>query len=336
MLEKDPRSPAEKVKLFRSRFSGLEHVYGTYDPDSGRAWQVKQPVTDEVVLRHLRGEKPLGLYLLTGTKTRAAVIDYDNDEIDLPIEFLQTADHYRIECYIEISKAKGYHVWTLFEVGGVPAAKARAVAKHILDEVEHNAEVFPKQDVINLSRGEYGNFINLPLFGRLATKGRTVFLDPKNGYRPAPNQWAFLEGTKLVRESLLDEIIEVNEIRIDGEENQDSLQAIGPFRPPWTLPPCARRILEEGVTEYQRVACFRLAVLLLRIGMPFGIVVAALLEWRLRNRPGQTKRTITESEVKAQVSSAFEKDYKGYGCDEPVIASFCSPECHLAGTKRAR
>ena len=32
----------EKIRLFQSFFSGLSHVYGTYDPASGRTWQVKE------------------------------------------------------------------------------------------------------------------------------------------------------------------------------------------------------------------------------------------------------------------------------------------------------
>jgi hypothetical protein len=50
MLEKDPRSTTDKIRLFRARFSGLDHVYGTYDPASGNSWQVKHSVTDTVVL----------------------------------------------------------------------------------------------------------------------------------------------------------------------------------------------------------------------------------------------------------------------------------------------
>jgi len=83
------------------------------------------------------------------------------------------AAHYGIESYIEVSKSKGYHVWVFFPPEGVPAAKARAVVKHILAEAGQKPEVFPKQDAIDTSRGEYGNFVNLPLFGRCPTSGHT-------------------------------------------------------------------------------------------------------------------------------------------------------------------
>ena len=334
MLEKDPRSTADKVRLFRTWFSGLEHVHGTYDPDSGRSWQVKQPVTDAIVLNHLTGKKPLGTYLLMGTQTRALVVDYDTDEPDYPIEFVNAAVHYGIDGYIEVSKAKGFHVWIFFDPEGVPAIKARAVAKHILDETGHNAEVFPKQDMIDLSRDEYGNFINLPLFGRLVMEGRTVFVDPRNGLRPVPNQWEHLEAVNPVAESLLDEIIEVNEIEVGEGKNSRSPSVLGTFQPARTLPPCARRML-EGVTENQRVSCFRLAVHLRKVGLPYDLAVAALSEWSRKNRPVDGKRIITHCEIKAQVASAFLKEeYRGCGCEEPAVQQFCEPSCPIFPRKQ--
>ena len=43
------RTNTEKVKIFRSFFNGLNNVYGTYDPVTGRAWQEKKPVTYDVL-----------------------------------------------------------------------------------------------------------------------------------------------------------------------------------------------------------------------------------------------------------------------------------------------
>jgi len=334
VLEKDPRSPTEKVRLFRQRFSGLEHVYGTYDPATGRSWQVKRPVTPAVVLRHLQGSRPLGIYLLTGDRTRAIVVDFDTGDANLPLDFMAAAAHYKLDTHMEVSKSKGFHVWLFAEPTGLAARKGRAVVQHILRETEAaEVEVFPKQDSINLERGEVGNWINLPLNGRLVRTGKTVFVDTKTGLQPFPNQWAYLESVGTVSEGLLDEIIEVNDIDI-GSEAPPPLAVT--FEAPWTLPPCIRRMLDEGVTECQRVSCFRLAVQLRRMGMPYDIVVAALLEWRTRNRPEDGKGIITENEVKAQAASAFLKEYRGHGCEEPAVARFCSPDCPVAASLRTK
>lgn len=335
MLERDPRSIAEKIRLFTTRFHGLEDVYGTYDPDSGRSWQVKDPITDEVALDHLIGRQPYGVYFLINTRTCALVVDYDTGEPGSPIEFVGRAAHYGIESYIEVSKSKGFHVWIFFPPEGVSAAKARAVVKHILAEAGQRPEVFPKQDRIDLSRGEYGNFVNLPLFGRLVAEGRSVFVEPKNGLRPAPNQWEYIEQMKSVPESVLDDAIEANEIVVGSVDVRGKSHTLGVFKAPWTLPPCAKRMLNEGVSEYQRVSCFRLAVLLRRIGMPFDLVVATLMEWSAKNRPHPGKRVLSTDEIKAQTSSAYQKEYPGYGCEEPAVQAFCDPSCPILLRKHA-
>ena len=59
-----PRTTRAKLDIFRACFTGLTHVYGTYDPKTGQVRQVKEPVTDRVLLRHLQGRQPYGVYLL--------------------------------------------------------------------------------------------------------------------------------------------------------------------------------------------------------------------------------------------------------------------------------
>jgi len=187
MLEKDPRSTADKVRLFRTRFSGLDHVHGAYDPQSGRSWQVQQPVTDKVVLNHLTGKRPLGIYLLTGATTKAVAVDFDDENANPSLDFVAAAAHYGIEAHIETSKSKGFHVWAFADGAGLSARKARAVTHHLLREIRAaGVEVFPKQDAIDVGRGQVGNFINVPLYGRAAREGRTVFVDPHNGLLPGP------------------------------------------------------------------------------------------------------------------------------------------------------
>ena len=61
------RTTAQKVAVFRALFQGREDVYGTYDPTSGKSSrQVKAPITSQVVLDHLTGKQPFGLYPIGG------------------------------------------------------------------------------------------------------------------------------------------------------------------------------------------------------------------------------------------------------------------------------
>ena len=78
------RTTAEKIRIFRNCFSGLTNVYGTYDVNTGRVRQVKEEVTDEVILSHLTGRQSYGIYLLSGDKIKALAVDFDHDDIHQP------------------------------------------------------------------------------------------------------------------------------------------------------------------------------------------------------------------------------------------------------------
>jgi len=321
------KSAAEKVALFRSFFTGLSTVYGTYDPATGRAWQVKQPVTDETILAHLKGKRPYGVYLLDGESTKAIAVDFDDNDPFPPIEFFNLAFNYKLPAYIETSKSKGFHAWIFFNSKGVKAYKARIVVKRILEEIEYpQTEIFPKQDVLN-TRTSYGNFINAPLFGRLVPSGKTVFINPKE-HKPHPDQWAFLESVERVEEQTLDEIIELNDLSnsqvqpkpLSHDTANGSTNRFG-------LPLCAQKMLQEGVSRYQRVSCFRLAVHLKRLGLPSDVALAALKVWALKNQPKDGNEVISELEIIEQTSCAFNKDYRGYGCGSEAVSLFCQPGC---------
>ncbi len=330
---RDNRSSESKVRLFRECFSGLPHIYGTYDAASGRSWQVKMPVTDEVVLRHLTGKEPFGVYLLTGHVTRAVVADFDRDDATAPLDFAVRAQHYGLSAYIEVSKRRGFHAWMFLSPQGVSAAKARAVFQYILGEVGHpDTEIFPKQDSLDGTPGNCGNFIFAPLYGLSVAKSRTVFLDPKQGLAPFPNQWAFLDRIKRATEPELDETIEMNELQVCSPESRETSRCLGTFQPAWALPACARRMFEEGVSENQRVACFRLAVHLRKIGLPWDIATAALQQWATKNYPRDGNRVITDDEIKAQSASAYLKEYRGNGCEDPAVQPFCDPSCPIRDT----
>ena len=324
------RTTAEKIRLFRMFFTGLPNVYGTYDLATGKARQVKQPVTDRVILAHLQGRQHYGVYLLVREQTRAVVADFDGDDIELPREFVASAEHYGLTAYIERSKSKGYHVWMFLDEDGVLAAKARLVVRHILEEIgQPNTEVFPKHDRLD-TQTTYGNYIYAPLFGALVPHGRTVFLHPRDGLTPAADQWQVLEGVVRVKEEQLDEIIQINELdRPDNQVAGKSRRVSNNVRSAFGLPPCAQRMLAEGVSDYQRVTCFRLAVQLKKTGLPEDLAVAALRAWAGKNQPTGERRIITDEEIRAQVAGAYSRDYRSCGCGDPRVSAYCDPECPL-------
>jgi len=328
------RNSAEKVALFRSCFSGRTNVYGTYDPENGHAWQVKEPVTNDTVLAHLKGKRPYGVYLLNGDHITAIAADFDNPDPFPPVEFINAAQHYGLPAYIETSKSKGFHVWIFFNKNGVKAFKARMVVNHILEEIEYpQTEIFPKQNFLN-NRASFGNFINAPLFGSLVPLGKTVFIEPHT-LEPFPDQWGFLEKAERVEEQVLDDIIELNDLSFTQTPStplQWNSENGGWDR--FGLPICAQKMLQNGVSQYQRVSCFRLAVHLKRLGLPYDVAVAALKTWSLKNRPKYGKQVIAEHEIVDQTSYVFNKNYRGYGCNSEAIAPFCHSDCPILIQKK--
>lgn len=282
-------------------------------------------VTKSTIYRHLKGVEPYGFYPLLGNLTRIGAVDFDDQDPEHPLDFITRAHHYGISSYLEKSKSKGYHAWIFFLKEGVPAKKVRMVIHHLLDEIECSGmEIFPKQDGI-FNDKIFGNFINAPLFGKIVPEGKTVFIRPDATLEPYPDQWSVLESIQRIQEHQLNEIIDVNKLeseqakeKINGEINRISGHG---------LPICIQRVLEEGVTFDQRVACFRMAVHLKRIGFPYDVAIAALYQWSKRNRPIEEKRIITLEEIEEQAMWAYKNNYSGYGCQEPVIRSFCDEMC---------
>lgn len=314
----------DQVLLFRSIFTGRSDVYGTYDPETRRSWQIKRPVTERVIRDHLEGRFPFGVYLLEGERVAAAVADFDHDETRPPTMFREEARKLDLPAYIERSKSKGYHAWIFFK-DRVPANKARQVLMGILERIRlDGTEVFPKQDRLTDPK-QFGNFINAPLFGRLLPQGRCVFLN--ESLVPYPDQWGFLRSIVRVSELQLDQII-ATEMTQRVESRRAVSSQLG-FRAT-TLPPCAQRMLQEGVCLNQRIACFRLACQLRKAGVDFERAVRILNDWALRNRPGDGRGIIKPSEVQSQTRCAYQgRLYRSCGCEDPAVVPFCDPSCHV-------
>jgi hypothetical protein len=330
------RNTSEKIKIFRNLFAaGRTDVFGTYSPETGRAWQVKEPVTNDTILAHLKGEHPYGVYLLCGDRTRAIAVDFDDLNPIPPMEFVNAAQHYRLPAYIETSKSKGFHVWIFFYTKGVQAYKARLVVKHILEEIEYpQIEIFPKQNYLG-NGALWGNFINVPLYGSCVPRGKTVFIDPHT-LDPYPDQWVFLESVERIEEHVLDEIIAVNNLSVSPNQpvsfKRNSARGGGHLNQ-YCLPICAQKMLQNGVSQNQRVSCFRLAVHLKRIGLPFDLTVAALTTWACKNRPINGKGMITEKGIYQQTKDAYNGGYRSYGCETEAVAPFCSSDCPIRARK---
>lgn len=327
---KKKRNNAEKIAIYTNLFVSRTDFYGTYDFKTGKSFKVNKPVTEQVLLNHLLGKKPYGMYMLVKDKTTVVVVDFDDHDKNPPLDFINQAKNYNLKVHLEISKAKGSHAWIFFEKGGVSALKARTVVYNILNDIDiSDVEVFPKQNSIN--EDESGNFINTPLNGYHYFNKKTVYVDPSN-FEPYPDQWEYLANIELVSEKELDEIIEINDLtsekqfRPENEYNPVNSIKRSSNNKFTALLPCAQKML-FGVKKYQRLTTFRLAVHLRNLGFPYDSCIQVLLAWAKLNRPSVGRETIKEAGIIAKVNDVYKKGYSSFGCGQPETLNYCSKNC---------
>ncbi|MFQ5684475.1 MAG: DEAD/DEAH box helicase family protein, partial [Candidatus Binatia bacterium] len=229
-------SVQEKIKLFRTLFRGREDIYAAFwfnertgkkgyspaceDPWNSRKGRPKKyfPLTDEVILKHLSGEKVIGIYpLLRDDTCWFLACDFDKEGWALDaLAFLNICKYYGVPAYLERSRSgNGGHVWIFFSAP-VPAVSARQLGIRLIKEtMVLRAEMdlasydrfFPSQDF--LPRAGFGNLIALPLQKKSRALGNTEFLNPGGPeLRPWSDQWTFLSQIKRIGSSQVEMLIE--------------------------------------------------------------------------------------------------------------------------------
>ena len=238
----DHHSQIEKVKLFRSIFKGREDVFAIYwekgrkkgykpayryDPYmlrlhlyKGGTWddykdKTLLPLTDQEVIKHLRGEQLIGIYpLLTDNSSLLIAADFDGEKWAMDcINFIKICKEKKIPSYLERSRSgKGGHVWIFFD-HPYPAFRSRKIINALLeqagiisifDKSSSFDRLFPNQDY--LSGKGLGNLIALPLHKPAREHGNSCFIDEQ--LRPYPDQWDFMSSVQKIRISHLDKIYE--------------------------------------------------------------------------------------------------------------------------------
>ena len=238
-----PRTPEEKVRLFRSLFRGRADVFTTrfVSRRTGKAgyapacrnkfvpgvcelpWircgecpnQAFLPFDDAAVVDHLTGRHVLGLYPLLEDETCwLLAVDFDKRTwTDDVLAFADTCRQAGLPAAIERSRSgNGAHVWFFFS-GPVPASVARAMGCHLLTEtlsrrhelgLDSYDRLFPSQDT--MPRGGFGNLIALPLQREARREGNSIFLDDHLTPFPDDRQWAYLASVPRIDPRLVGRI----------------------------------------------------------------------------------------------------------------------------------
>ena len=249
-VETSMEDPAKIARLLGDVFAGRSDVVAEYWNKSGKSgyspicknkWsalcelktkgsrachgcanRLLEPMSNNLLLSHTKGEITLGIYplLCDGTCSFIAA-DFDRHNPGDPdphqdvVNFVETCSVQGFEPYVLRSKSgKGFHVY-LFFFDPVPAWKARTVVAALLEEAgilgpdagpSSFDRLFPTQD--SLSGQGFGNLIALPFQGKAMKSGDTIFLDPQTDFKcPFDDQLEILGGLKKTNEGRLDEII---------------------------------------------------------------------------------------------------------------------------------
>lgn len=268
-----PATAAGKVALFRALFRGREDVFPVlwtnrrtgrtgYAPACGNEWirgvcekprvrcgecpsQAFLPVRDRVILDHLRGRHVAGVYPMLPDETcRFLAVDFDKGGWRQDVAaFRGACEAAGLPVTVERSRSgHGAHAWFFFDAP-VSAAVARRMGCHLITRAMSRRHglgmssydrLFPNQDT--MPRGGFGNLIALPLQREPRAAGNTVFVD--DGFRPFPDQWAYLAGVRRIPASMVERIAakalrdgQVLGVRSSGVEEEDGTAE------PWLLAP---------------------------------------------------------------------------------------------------
>lgn len=217
----------DRLNLYKSLFKGREDVFAlrwekggkssympayNFDPHRYKQHQMKggtfqtftdkayQPLTDDHLIKNLKGEQVVGLYPLLQDNT-SWFIAADFDEADWIEEcrtFIKICEEHDIPAYLERSRSgKGGHVWIFFEEP-YEAFRSRKIMMAMLQKAglisvfDKNSSfdrLFPNQDYH--SKKGLGNLIALPLNKMSLNNGNSCFIDPET-LQPFDDQWEFI------------------------------------------------------------------------------------------------------------------------------------------------
>jgi hypothetical protein len=237
-----PRTPREKVGLFRTLFRGRPDIFPTrfvsrktgkagYAPactnkfqpglcalrTGGRCGdcgnQAFIAVNERMILDHLQGRHVMGVYALLEDETCSLLaVDFDGGAwMEDVSAFRESCRSAGVPTAIERSRSgNGAHAWFFF-ASPLPARIARAMGCHLITttmERRHELSMtsydrlFPNQDT--MPRGGFGNLIALPLQHEPRKQGNTVFLDEQ--FDAYPDQWAFLASVQPLETATVESI----------------------------------------------------------------------------------------------------------------------------------
>jgi hypothetical protein len=122
---------------------------------------VKEPVTLDLIMRHLSGEFEIGAHCIEPSQSTCKWIAWDIDRREVAVKlWRKVTDIFPKEaCLFEQTSGRGYHI-LVFWKAPVYSEICYNIARRLSEDLE-GVETFPRQPWINPDG--YGNWIRLPL-----------------------------------------------------------------------------------------------------------------------------------------------------------------------------
>ena len=165
----------QHLEQYAELFCHRRDIYAVQKRD-GSYFLVHQPITVDLLRRHLGGEVTCGWYALGSDNTvRWVAVDADQEDgLETLQQTWEKLDSLNLAVYLENSR-RGGHLWVFVE--GIRASVMRTLMKQVLERLDIDAvEIYPRQD--ELPAGGVGSLVRGPLGVHRVTSERYHFLDP--------------------------------------------------------------------------------------------------------------------------------------------------------------
>jgi hypothetical protein len=308
-----------KSEKFKNIFEGLKIAYGQYqkgdvaangDKQKGKAFIVRQTVSDDLWEKHLQGEGPaLGIIPITENNTcRWGCIDIDEYNFNHS-KLIQSIRNLNLPLIVCRSKSGGAHVF-LFTKEFISASLMQSTLKKFAKALGYEgSEIFPKQTEILVERGDTGNFLNLPYYNE--TKGLRYAIDDTGSSCTLEEFYKLYDVYSCSKE-------QIKEIKIKEQKIEEAFTH---------GPPCLNKLASIGFGEGGRNnALFSIGVFYKKADPDNWENLVEESNIKYMNPP------LKSSEVQTVIKQINKKGYDKYKCKDAPINAVC--QSGLCRTKR--
>ena len=296
------------INIFAGSYSAYGQTRKTDEFDERgkhktKSFIIKKTPNKQMFQEHLDGKEPaLGIIPINeSNKCKWACIDIDVYNGFDHKELIVKIRKHNFPLIVFRSKSGGAHVF-LFSDNYAPAVLFRSKLKEMAAKLGYaNAEIFPKQNKVDMQKGGTGSFLNLPYHNAKQTMRYAVKDD---GSAMTINE--FFEAHSKVKLSE----DQLSKLAIKEEKTVDNLLK--------GAPPCLVTIAKQGIPNGQRNNAI----------YNFGVYTKKRFpdKWQIeifKYNDAYCKPPLDKKEIDTLIKSIDGKEYN-YKCKDEPIASFCN------------